>query len=490
MYQMAWYLGYILVYLAILVGIAFYYFTKVKTSDQYIISAWNTSFWPLVGTIVSTWCGAAVFIGWVGMGFRVGVSGFFQFALPGIIFCLLLIYFFAKPIRRQKMYTLPDMFAGRFGKEAAIVPSTLSAFVYSVPTTALQLVGMSTIFLLAFNIPVPTGILIATVIMLTFTLLGGLPATIMTDALQSFVLVLGIIVLFIGSLIYAGGISKVLANTPIEYLSPIGPEGLGAVLLFALSVGPFYLIWQSTWQRIYAAKDEDTARSAGLTGFALAGVISILPYSIGIMARGYLPADLNPNLVFSTVVFEVLPPYIGGIVYIGLIAALVTGGTSFLMQGGSNLSRDFYQKLLNPYADNKKMMRASRLSVLIIGVGAFIVAIYMTDIITLYQWALRLSGTMLVFPFLAIMFWKRVTKAGFLGSMAVAGLVTLTFSYWGIGAGLDPAIAGFPASLISLVVISLLTKHSKTEQVKAIYYGEVFDTDIADSIVMGKNIKA
>lgn len=218
-----------------------YYFMKVKSSKDYLIAGWNMGFWSIVGTIVSTFCGAAVFIGWVGMGFSVGISGYFQFALPAVLFSVFLILVFAKPLRRQRLFTLADLFSERFGTRTGILPSVLSAIIYSVPTLSLQMVGMTTVFTIAFGLEVTTGLILAFVLILGFTILGGLPATIITDAIQSIIVIVGIVALFIASLIYGGGIGNILSNTAPEYLTPTGPDGLGAVLLFALSVGPFHL---------------------------------------------------------------------------------------------------------------------------------------------------------------------------------------------------------------------------------------------------------
>ncbi|SES87835.1 solute:Na+ symporter, SSS family [Oceanobacillus limi] len=468
---MTWYLSYILVYFILMFAMGFYYFFKVKTYDEYLIGSWNTGFWKITGTIVSTWCGAAVFIGWVGMGFTVGLSGFFKFALPGILFCLLLIVAFAGPLRRQRLYTLADLFGERFGGRAGIIPSILSAFIYSVPTLALQMVGMSTIFNITLDIEPSTGIALSFVLILGFTILGGLPATIITDAIQSIIVIIGIVVLFIASIVYAGGLGDAIVNTPAEYLNPLGAEGLGEILLYALSVGPFYMVWQSTWQRIFASESEQVAKKAGITGFVIAGAISFLPYSIGVIARQYVPLDMDPDLLFSYVTAELLPPAVGGIVFIGLLAALMTGATSFILQGSSNLTRDLYQRLIKPNADNKQLMITARITVVIITVLGLGVSYLVTDIATAYQWALRLSATVLVFPFLAVMFWKRTTKAGMIGSMTLALLATLSWPFLGIA--LDHTIFGFLVSIISLVVISLLTQHDKTEQVRAVYWDDL-----------------
>ncbi|MGI6552180.1 MAG: sodium:solute symporter family protein [Bacillota bacterium] len=333
------------------------------------------------------------------------------------------------------------------------------------------MIGMSTIFLMCFAIPLKQGVILSALLMLGFTILGGLPATIITDALQSFLVVIGIVILLIASIIHGGGLANIIENTPTEYLTPVGPEGLSAVLLFALSVGPFYLVWQSTWQRIFAAKDEKTARNAGLTGFGIVAVISLIPYLVGVMARQYVPLDLEPNIVFSYVTVEVLPPPIAGIVFIGLLAALMTGATSFILQGSSNLVIDFYGKLINPKASEKKMMFVSRLAVAIIAIAAGAIALTNADIVSLYQWALRLTATVLVLPFLCTMFWKWPTRKGVMWSMVLAFIATVSYPYLGIG--IDHTIFGFLVSLISLVVISKLTQHDPAEQVRAVYYEDL-----------------
>ncbi|WP_327290821.1 sodium:solute symporter family transporter [Salimicrobium flavidum] len=163
-----------------------------------------------------------------------------------------------------------------------------------------------------------------------------------------------------------------------------------------------------------------------------------------------------------------MPSYLGGIVLVGLLAALMTGATSFILQGSSNLTVDLYQHLINPDASEKKMMFASRLTVAIISVLGLIVAFNVTDIVSFYQWALRLSAATLVFPFLAIMFWRRVTRIAVESSILIAAAATLAYPY--LGVPIDHTIFGLSISLLSVIIVSLLTSHASTEQVKAVYW--------------------
>lgn len=469
--HLVWYATYTIVYFLFMFAVGIYFFTKVKTSDAYLIAGWNMGFWNITGTIISTNCGAAVFIGWVGMGFTVGMSGYFKFAFPALLTSMALVYFFSRPLRRQRLYTLADLFSERFGGRVGILPAVFSAFVYSVPTTALQIVGMSTIFKIAFDIDIPTGIALAFALILGFTILGGLVATIVTDAIQSVIVIGGIVVLAIAAVRFGGGFDGIAANTPEHYLSPLGEDGLGDVLVFAITVAPFYLVWQSTWQRIFASRTESIAIRAGMTGHVIVLLVAVLPYMIGVIARQFVPLDTRPDLVFSYVTLELLHPAVGGIVLVALLSALMTGADSFILQGSSNLAHDFYGRLINPGATEKQKMFVARASVVIIAVLALGVSYLLTDIIALYQWALRVSATTLVIPFLAVMFWRRATGKACVASMLAASAVTVLWPL--AGTDVDPVFPGFLVSFAVLVGVSLATPHSTAESVKAVYWEDL-----------------
>lgn len=475
---MGWYIFYFVLYFIFMLGIAAFYFRRITTYEDYLISSWNTGFWKITGTIISTFCGAAVFIGWVGLGFTVGLSGYWKFAFVAIVFSLILILGFAKPLRRQRLITMADLFTVRFGGKAGIVPSILSAFIYSVPTTALQMVGMSTVFNITMGVSLPMGIFISFVVILIFTVIGGLPATILTDAIQSIIIIIGVVVLAIVTVMHVGGFGALFEASAPEYLSIAGPEGYGEILLYALSVGPFYMVWQSTWQRIFAAKDEKTAVGANTLGFIIAGLVSFLPFLIGLAARQFVPLDMHPDLVFSYVTDFLLASPIGGLVFLGLLAALMTGATSFILQGSSNLTVDFYRNFINKNAGGKRMLFFSRVSVLIITSLACLFAYTVEDIATTYQWALRLTATVIVFPFLAVMFWKRVTKMGVFVSMLGTALLVLAYPFLPIG--MDHALFGFLVSIVLLIGVSLMTKHAPSETVQAAYFEKLHNPTLED----------
>src|SRR5699024_11602777 len=134
-------------------------------------------------------------------------------------------------------------------------------------------------------------------------------------------------------------------------------------------------------------------------------------------------------------------------------------------QGASNLTRDLYQVMINPGATNERMLLVSRVSVIIITVLGTGAAAFITNINDAYRWALMVNGVILVFPFLAIMFWRRVTKKGVITSMLASLVFILVYPL--LGLPFDQALAGYVFSFVVRVAVSLLTKHDESEDRKS-----------------------
>jgi len=467
---------YLVVYILILMGIGLYYARKSKSIDDYLVAGRNQGFWSTTGTIVASSCGAAAFIGFVSLGYTSGISGIFLFVIPLVLFGLLLAIYFSHVLWKAGLYTFPDAFALRFGKNAALMPTIIQTFVWAIPMLAIQFIGIGTIFSAFFAINMQIGIILGFLVVTVYMLFGGMRAVIRTDVIQSVILIIGLFLLFGFGLHYAGGIETVVRNTPAEYWNPLGKSSISDFLYLALSVGLFTLVWQSSWTRIFAAKDVATARKGLVSGFLITGFIFCFSFLIGIIARNYLPQGLRPDLVFTESIFTVFPPAVGGFVLIGLAAALMSGADSFIMSGSANLAKNIYQQYLHPDATDSQMLKASRLSVLLISLIGLVSALFAKGIIPVFILVTKISGAGLVFPFLALMFWRRATRKGVTVGMITGVLVTVG---WNIAGNpfVIQAVPGYLSSLVAIVVVSLLTSHSADEQVEALYFNTTYSKE-------------
>ena len=460
---------YLVVYIALVMGIGLYYGRKITSVDTYLIADWNMGIANITTSVIATACGATAFIGFVGLGFVSGVQGIFFWVVPATAFSIVLAVVFGRILRQLKQYTLSDAFALRFGRNAAIIPSVSQIGIYVIPTLAIQYMGMGIIFTTFFGTELNTGILLGFAVIFPYTLLGGMPATIITDKVQAVILMSGLLLLFFLGLHYAGGISTVQQVTPPHYWNPLGEAGAAPFLSLFFTVGPFYMVWQTTWQRIFAAKNEKTAVRGVSGGFLLSGIILCFSFLTGIVARGFLPHDTPPDLVFTTIISEKFPPLFGGFIVIGLAAAIMSGGDSFIMMGSASVARDIYQQFINPRATKMQMLSVSRWSTLFISTTALVVALLGKGIIPVYLLVVKTLGAGLVFPFLALMFWKGATQKGIIASMVTGVVVTLLWDKMGNPYVIE-AVAGYISSLVVLLLVSCITSHAPDEQVKAAYF--------------------
>jgi len=465
---MNWWMVWIIVFLIVIFAVSIISSRKIETSDDYIMANFSLGFFPITGTVVATVTGSAVIIGAAGKGFEIGIS-YFITAISFTLFTIAFVAILGPTIRKLKLYTIPDLFVRRFGKSSALIPAIIIGLLYMTPTFSMQLVGMSSILTSIADIPVTWGILIGFVITVIFTLMGGMFSVAWTDAIQTVVILAGVILMFILALNHIGGADVLIDKTP-EHLFNFFSIGGTDLLNWFLVFGPFYIVWQTTWQRITAAKSTKVATWSISVGFILSTIISFLAVLIGIIALQVLPSNTDPDVVYTQFMVDIFPAPLGGLFMVSLLAALLTGATSFLLSGAINIAKDIYQGWIAPDAKDSQILKASRISVFLMAVIGLMIALYITDIIGIYQFALSFTAVTLVAPVLAAMFWKRATKTGVIVSMIGSMVVTFIWRLVGQPLGVHEILPGLIVSFLLLIIVSLLTKHSKNEEIVSYYF--------------------
>lgn len=466
---MNWHLAWIIGFLVVLFVISLMSMRKVKTADGYIMGDFNMGFLPICGSVIATVAGSAALIGGAAQGFSLGIS-YIAASASFVGFTIVSMLILGPTIRKLKLYTLPDLFARRFGKASALLPALITAFLFMAPTFGMQLVGMASILSSIVDLEYIWGIILSFLVILAFTLIGGLPSVAWTDSIQTVVILVGVALTFVFGIMYVGGPGDLAVSAPSELLS-FGSIGSLEMLNWILVFGPFYIVWQTTWQRITAARSVRVGLSAIIVGFVIAGVIGILAVGIGIAGTQVFPADTHPDSVYTLFIVELFPDWFGGMMMVSLLAALLTGATSFLLSGAINISKDIYQGWINSQASDQRILTVSRLAVGFMAVIGLGVALLIENIIAIYQVALSFTAAALVMPVVAAMFWKRSTKTGVVASVLTALAVTLLWRLVGQPFGVHEIGPGLVASALTLVVVSVSTRHSPEEHVRAYYIG-------------------
>lgn len=229
---MSWYLVWIIGFLLLLFAVSVKSAKTVKTADDYAMADFKLGFFPICGSIIATVSGSAALIGGAGKGFEMGIS-YFVTAISFVLFTIVGMLVLGPVIRKLRLYTVPELFTRRFGKLAALIPALIIGFLYMTPTFGMQLVGMSSILSSITDIPVFWGIVLGFVVVVAFTLIGGMPSVAWTDAIQTIVILAGVVLTLVMGVAYVGGPSVVVGAAP-EHLLHFGSIGFTEMLNWLL----------------------------------------------------------------------------------------------------------------------------------------------------------------------------------------------------------------------------------------------------------------
>jgi len=446
------------IYLVIISLLGIYFAKKVKNQEDYAVAGRSLPIYVLVGTLIATWMGAGTVMGGANsLGYQFGFGVAIAFSLASPIGQLVLT-FISKKIRRQNAQTVPEVIEKVYGAEARFISTIIILLAY-LGVVAYQFLGVGTLLQSTLGISVETGTIIAFVVIIATSLFGGLYSVAYTDFISCIMIMIGLLIGVPFAIHNAGGLSSVIERLPEGHMG-FGNLSFVQVLGFFLPTFVYLMGDQNMYQRFFAAKDENTAMKGGLWWSLLTLFIGIIVSIAAITSRSLYP-DIKPAQAFIYLAQNGMPLIIGGISVAAVAAFIVTTANSFLLSIGVSTSWDLYARYFDREANSQKMLKVSRISVLGLGVAAYILIKYFPNILALQMYAYTMYGAA-ISPALvaAVVCPDRVTKKGGLFSMIVGGIVTIMMEVlkkhgWHFAVTYPSVL---PAVICSIAVLILLQK--------------------------------
>ena len=443
---------------------------KNESSEDYFLGGRNF-IWPFVGlSLVATNMSGATYVGLAGAGYSQGISVFAYEWMTTVILAIF-IFFILPFYLRSQVFTLPEFLNNRFDGRSRLAFAGFNLFANMfIDMAAALYAGALVVRAIAPVIPLWVDIIALATLAAVYTIFGGLGAVMISDSFQATLTLIGGVVVFIITLTKIPSWQAVEEKAGSEKLSlilPIGNEALPwpGLITGVLIIGLYY--WttnQLVVQRTLGARSLDHGRWGSLlAGFVKLSFLFlfILP---GTFALVIYPNLQNPDLVFPTLVFDLLPVGIRGLMLAAIIAAITSTVDSILNSASTVVTMDFV-RTLRPDTSQASLVRIGQIST----VGALIVAVIWAPTIvrfdTLYGY-LQSILSYTVPPVVAVFFlgilWRRVTATAAFLTLAIwipLGIVafvlsqilsvfSIQFLYF---AGLL-----FLVSIVFLVVVSLL----------------------------------
>ena len=482
----------IILYFVGLVGIGVLASKKIKNSADFLVAGRNLGFWTFTLLVVSSICSGMTILGVAGLGYATGWPSIWEQIFVPLCAAICILFFGTKihAVAAKTGYvTVQDYFAHRFYSPKGIRgTSAIIGILISIIYLVGQYISISMVLSWLFDIPYQWALIIGAVIVMAYTILGGLYAVGMASLVQGIMILAGVLLVGPAVIAAAGGlehINLVLAgidanmthlwypqvHPPYAKYAFLTPQYLFSfffLLAFGLAAAPHVV------NNVLAAKDNKYFKWSPLAAFVIYAVIMYLCKITGFAARSMverghdhlcppmsaiLPTTASswPRSMSSRTVFA-------PIVAVIVLSAVMSTTDRLMLTIGSYVSWDVYKQFINKDASEKSITLLSR------------VAIGLSTVITLYlawsnppellAWLIWMGiGVMLacfVTPLFAGLYWRRATREGALASMIV-GLVGISIISYAqftkvIALPMHPSMYGFILSVAAMILVSLMTK--------------------------------
>ena len=490
-------------YMIIMIVIGFVCSKGNKNNEDYFLGGRNLGSWTAAMSAQASDMSGWLLMGLPGAVYLAG-TGEAWIAVGLLIGTILNWYIVSARLRKYTIVagnslTIPSFFKNRYRDHKniiKIVSASIIAVFFTVYTASAFSSGaklFATLFSDSasgdenYNRVYVIGLIVAAVVILVYTFMGGFLAVCTTDFVQGTLMLIALLVVPIVAWGFVSGdFSALLTQSGVNsehYMSlmyngdhPITPIEIISNLAWGLGYCgmPHILI------RFMAIKNEKELRKSSVIAIVWVIISLTLAVAIGVIGRAYLlPAILGETagapsaesvfiqMIQETFTNKINLPFIGGIFICGILAAIMSTADSQLLVCSSSVSADIYQDIFKPEATDKEVLNVGRITTIVVAALAFIIAWNPnSSVMALVSDAWAGLGS--AFGPLVVMslFWKRTNLPGAIAGLLSGALTVIIWDYIPLIGGQTPYVAtglyslvvGFIISLLFIIVVSLITK--------------------------------
>lgn len=478
-------------YLLMMIMIGIFSMKKTNSTEDYFLGGRGLNGW-----VAALSAQASDMSGWLLMGLPGSVyalgTGQAWIAIGLFIGTVLNWLVISKRLRRYTIVannslTLPEFFQNRFHDKKKILLgiSSVVIVIFFLVYTASALASGGKLFNNVFGVDYHIALTIGAVVILIYTFLGGFLAVCNTDFIQGMLMLIALLIVpivaynMIGS-DFATALTQAGVTNSGDYMSLFSNGGKPYTfvdIISQLAWGLGYCGMPHILIRFMAIRSEKEIKKSSIIAIVWVAISLFAACAIGIIGRAFLGGNLadSENVFIQMIqhVFSdnVLLVFVGGLFLCGILAAIMSTADSQLLVCASSVSKDIYKNIMKPDAEDKKVLRISRITVAVVAVLAFIIAWDPnSSIMALVSDAWAGLGSAFGPLVVCSLFWKRTNLPGAVAGIVSGGLFVIIWDYLPLvggktlyaATGIYSLLLGFFISLAFIIVVSLCTK--KPEQ--------------------------
>ncbi|MFL6673293.1 MAG: sodium:solute symporter family protein [Massilia sp.] len=460
----------VVLYLLGTLGLGVWAGTRIKNTSDFAVAGRSLPLIMVITTTFATWFGAETVMGIPAKFVQGGLNALVEDPF-GAGTCLILVgLFFATKLYKLNLLTIGDYYRERYGKGIEVFCSVAIILSY-LGWVAAQITALGLVFSVLTNgaMSETAGMIVGTLAVLIYVVIGGFLAVAITDFIQMIVLVIGLSIIAFFAANLAGGSGQVLAMAGKADLWRFLPKSnfhdvaffLGAAVTMMFGSIP----QQDVYQRVMSAKNAPTARAGAVIGGASYILFAFVPMfvvacAVVVMGDSALEiAKSDYQRLLPTFVMTKMPLVMQILFFGALLSAIKSTSSATLLAPSTSFVENIL-KNLRPDMDDREQLFAMRATIVVFAalVLAYAIAMKGTSIYDLVSAAYQVTLVGAFVPLVLGLYWKRATTQGAILSLG-AGIGTWIVFFpqvSSLGDLMPGQLAGLVAAFAAMVIGSLL----------------------------------
>jgi len=444
--------------------------TRIKNTTDFAVAGRSLPLIMVVTTTFATWFGAETVMGIPAKFVQGGLNALVEDPF-GAGTCLILVgMFFAARLYKLNLLTIGDFYRQRYGKGIEVFCS-VAIIVSYLGWVAAQITALGLVFSVLTNgaMSETMGMIVGTLAVLIYVVVGGFLAVAWTDFIQMIVLVLGLSVIAFFSADLAGGAGKVVAMASDSNLWKFLPPASFTDIAFFIGAGVTMMLGsipqQDVFQRVMSAKNAPTARTGAMIGGASYILFAFVPMFIvacAVIVMGDNAMEMAKNdyqRLLPTFVLTKMPLVMQILFFGALLSAIKSTSSATLLAPSTSFVENIL-KNLRPGMGDRQQLLAMRTTIVVFAalVLAYAVAMKGTSIYDLVSSAYQVTLVGAFVPLVMGLYWKRSTTQGAIASLALGIGTWIVFfpQVSELGTHFPGQLAGLLAAFVGMIGGSLV----------------------------------
>ncbi|OTQ76817.1 sodium/pantothenate symporter [Gilliamella apis] len=454
----------LVIYLIFVFALSIYAYAKRKKVNQftdYFIGNRTMGGFLLAMTLAATYISASSFIGGPGAAYKYGLGWVLlsMIQVPTVLLSLgILGKKFAILARKYNAITLSDMLYSHYKSKMIVWFASIALITAFIGAMTVQFVGGARLLQSSVGIPYDIGLLIFGIGTVIYTAFGGFRASILNDAFQGLVMIIGAILLLVAIIYAGGGITNIMDR--LNQIDPalLTPQGPDNFMDFPFMASFWVLVCfgvvglPHTAVRCMAYKNSKAVHQGIIIGTTVVTIIMLTMHLSGALGRAIISDLTIPDQIVPTLIIKVLPPLAAGIFLAAPLSAIMSTINAQLLQVSSVIIKDLFLTMRpNTKFSDKMLTRISIIITFIFG-GLLIVAAWNPPEMIIWLNLLAFGGLEAVFlwPLVLGLYWKKANSTGALCSMISSAISYTLLAVYNIKIyAFHPIV---PSLLIGLVI--------------------------------------